>query len=132
MPQLAILLVLLATALAGCATEDCRTSDTSVPSPDGTIVATDRHISCGGAAGANEGRVLLRLADGTAEADVVVRANHVNGLRWADPQTLIVGVDTIDEHGDPVRDQTDRWTVREGERGERQVRVVLERQVLDG
>lgn len=129
MRPLAVVTVLFAAALPGCAAEDCRTSDTPVSSPDGAIVATDRNLSCGGAAGATEGRVLLRLADDTKDGDVVVRANHVNGLRWDGPQTLIVGVDPVDEHGDPVRERTDRWTTQDGER---QVRVVLERQVLDG
>ncbi|MBJ7330596.1 MAG: hypothetical protein JHC95_11920 [Solirubrobacteraceae bacterium] len=129
---LLIVLALAASAL-GCSVEDdCTTSDTRLASPDGTVVATDRQRSCGGAAGATEGQVLLRLAADPGDGDVVLRANHVNGLRWTDDGTLVVGVDPVDEISDPVREHDDEWATSVADGSDRRVRIVLDRQVLDG
>jgi hypothetical protein len=66
------------------------------------VVAVERAVSCGGAAGSLDHEVLLTSADGGPETVVVATTGPVYDLRWRGPERLVVQVDPVDEFGDPV------------------------------
>ena len=83
------------------------------------LIAIERLISCGGAAGSLDTEVLLAPAGAEEDATVVVATTGpVYEVRWRDPQTLVVEVSPVDDIGDPVSEYVERWE---------NVRVVLVR-----
>lgn len=112
---------------SGCAGE-CSTTDSVEPSPSPDLLAIDRVISCGGAAGSLDHEVILRAGGpDPSEKTVVETTGAVHSLTWQGPQTLVVGVDAVDEIGDPVSEHVESWSYRAEGGSVRRVAVRLER-----